>query len=125
AAYGGKLVAIYNDQVQPLSTSNPVAAMVVMEHDYLSLAGEPSTVYTWYLHMADDSSSTSYVNPKLVVGQYYPMGTLLGHQGNRRIVAINGLRIGDAVTHLHFQVQTNDTDLFFSNSLDPSPFIGP
>lgn len=29
------------------------------------------------------------------------------------------------VTHLHIQVQKNSTDLFLSNSLDPSPFLGP
>jgi hypothetical protein len=120
AAYGGKLVAIYNDQVQPLSPSNPVAAIVVLEQDNISLPGMPMTVYSWYLHMAKDGSSISYVNPQLVLGHYYPAGTFLGHQGNRRV-----LGICCAVTHLHFQVQTNDTDLFFKNSLDPSPFLGP
>jgi len=91
-----------------------------MEQDNLSVSGMPSTVYSWYLHMGDEFSNTTYINPLLQVGQYYPMGAFLGHQGNRRVQGI-----GDIVTHLHFQVQKNSTNLFLSNSLDPSPFLGP
>jgi murein DD-endopeptidase MepM/ murein hydrolase activator NlpD len=124
AAFGGTLFAIYNDQVHIPTSGNPVPAIVVMEHDNLHIPGEPATVFTWYLHMAEEGTSTTYVNDHLEVGQYYPAGTLLGHMGNRRIKDIHGLPIGDAVTHLHFQVQRKGTDLFFDNSLDPSHFIG-
>jgi len=56
-------------------------------------------VYTLYFHLANDSTGESYINPSLQKGQTYPMGTLLGYQGNMKFYKDN-----HAIVHLHFCV---------------------
>lgn len=124
SAYSGTLVAVYSRDFTSVAPSSPLAAIVVLRHDNVPGAST-SPVYTWYLHMADEFSTTSYVNSSLILNTSYPAGFLLGHQGNRRILNPQGQPIGDIVTHLHFQVQTTSANVFLANSLDPSPFLGP
>lgn len=119
AAYPGKLVRIYDNDFNEVSASSPQANMVVMEHrDIPSVSDNP--IYTWYLHMADTHSNTSYVNPKLRKGRWYPQGTFLGYHGDERVQGI-----GDVVNHLHFQIQNTDRNVYYSNSFPPNYFLGP
>jgi hypothetical protein len=124
AAYAGTLVAVYSKDFVSVAPNDPRAAIVVLRHDNVP-GSAANPVYTWYLHLADEFTTASYVNPNLKLNEPYAMGAELGHQGNRRINNPQGEPIGDVVTHLHFQVQTTATNVFIGISLDPSPFLGP
>lgn len=73
---------------------------------------------TFYWHMADQSTFSSWVDSSITVGNWAPQGTYLGRQGNATGVAF-------VLLHLHFTVGTNYNADFWSTSLDPSPYVGP
>lgn len=76
-------------------------------------------VYTLYFHMARDGGpvTETYIDPAMVVGQCYGMGTVIGHQGNARYAADE-----DVVTHLHFCVSSTKS---CAQRLDIDAYLGP
>lgn len=75
-------------------------------------------VNTWYIHLANQETEESYINPDLEVGKVYPKGTLVGHQGNRKYYQTGGIE--SVITHLHFDIRLPDNNA----RIDPSPYLG-
>jgi len=119
SVYDGTIKAIWAkvEHWEPVLADDCRATIIMMEHH--GVPGAPDPVYTQYLHMSRNDQCETYVNPNLVVGQFYPKGTYLGRQGNKQIGAED-----DVLTHLHFQVSTSYTDSFYPSSRDPSPLLG-
>lgn len=119
--HSGKLVSKVLDN----NGKNIVYAGLIFEHEIDAVYsshlpkdsdGDPILhVWTFYWHMADEDSATSYINSDLQVGQMYDAGTYLGDQGNRKM-------LGDKVVHLHLTVSKSNSE---SETLDPTPYLGP
>jgi len=84
-------------------------------------------IWTYYTHMAGPMGE-SYIVPDFPSGtseKYVESGTLLGYQGN-----FSGKSGNPVGVHLHFSVVLDDgqgsfrNELEFSNTLDPSPYLG-
>lgn len=73
-------------------------------------------IHNW--HMADQATFSSWVNPDLAVGQWRPMGTWLGWQGN-------ATGVGTVLLHLHFTYGVHPDFDWWTYALDPSPKVGP
>lgn len=84
----------------------------------VSLYHQAAYLYTYYWHMANQSTRVSYVNSSLAVGQGVTMGTLLGYQGN-------ATGVYNSCTHLHFTVSTNPGGDDWSTAVNPTYYIGP
>ncbi len=100
AAYDGTVYAIYRaDHHDSWSTDGSwPRSVVVLRHT--GVPGAPSPLYTLYLHMANNDTRESYVNPSLQAGnRVYGGVTVLGRQGNWKYRDDN-----DPITHLHFEV---------------------
>jgi len=120
AVYDGTVAAIYDDDFIHVSAGDSSAVMVCLRHENVTDASGNlwPDVYTWYMHMANSDGKASYIKPTLYEGAPVNRGELLGYQGNKAI-------LGDAVTHLHFQVQKTSNNAFFKEAIDYTPFIGP
>jgi murein DD-endopeptidase MepM/ murein hydrolase activator NlpD len=84
-------------------------------------------VWLYYTHMADREGN-DFIEPAFPPGtkdRFVEQGTLLGYTGN-----YNGNSIRDVWVHLHFSIVKDDgkgnytNELDFSNSIDPSPYLG-
>lgn len=84
-------------------------------------------IWTYYTHMAD-KDGVSFIDAAFPAGSYeifVPAGTLLGYQGNYSADPLNPTGL-----HLHFSIVLDDgngqfrNELEFSNTLDPSPYLG-
>lgn len=84
-------------------------------------------IWTYYTHMAD-AEGRSFISESFPPGtteSFVPAGTLLGYQGNYSADPDNPTGI-----HLHFSIVEDDgrgrfkNELEFSNTLDPSPYLG-
>jgi hypothetical protein len=73
---------------------------------------------TFYWHMADQGSFSSWVDPNMSVGQWLTQGMYIGRQGN----ATGSFSV---LLHLHFTVGTNYNQDSVATSLDPSSYVGP
>ena len=98
--YPGQVTSIYVDQ--RLATQG-----IRVEHAALGL-------WTFYWHMADESTGQSYIEPDLL-WKSVNIDSLLGYQGNRR-----WWTTGDVITHLHLTVSSSDAE---SNAIDPSSYF--
>lgn len=116
-AYAGCLIAFSYDRIPNRGWLNGL----VFEHTidtYYNPYVSNLHVYTIYLHMANDATGASYINPVLKVGQCYPQGFYLGRQGNARYYESNA-----TVVHLHICVSTVAN--CSGGDLDPTPYFGP
>lgn len=84
-------------------------------------------IWTYYTHMASPMGE-SYIAPDYPPGtyeMYVEAGTLLGYQGNYSGTSGNPVGV-----HLHFSIVLDGgqgsfrNELEFSNTLDPSPYLG-
>jgi hypothetical protein len=84
-------------------------------------------IWTYYTHMAD-AAGNSYISPQYPPGTnevFIEAGTLLGYQGN-----FSGDPGNPVGIHLHFSIVLDDglgrfrNELEFSNTLDPSAYLG-
>jgi murein DD-endopeptidase MepM/ murein hydrolase activator NlpD len=84
-------------------------------------------IWTYYTHMAD-AKGRSFISESFPPGTseaFVPAGTLLGYQGNYSADPDNPTGM-----HLHFSIVEDDgrgrfkNELEFSNTLDPSPYLG-
>ncbi|HSM58837.1 MAG TPA: M23 family metallopeptidase [Candidatus Sulfomarinibacteraceae bacterium] len=85
-------------------------------------------IWLYYTHMADESGENDFIQPPFAPGTrelFVEQGTLLGHTGN-----YSGSPVRTVWTHLHFSIVLDDgnghylNELEFSNTLDPSPYLG-
>ncbi len=85
-------------------------------------------IWTYYTHMADDTSGRSYILNQIAPGTeelFVKQGTLLGYQGNYKGQSWRAID-----THLHFSIVLDDGQGQFLNetdrinTLDPSPYLG-
>jgi murein DD-endopeptidase MepM/ murein hydrolase activator NlpD len=100
------------------------AVIVRIPHDPL----EPGRqVWTYYTHMAD-ADGRSFIDPAFPPGtteKFVRAGTRLGSQGNYSADPSSPTGM-----HLHFSIVRDDgrgrflNELDFSNTLDPSPYLG-
>lgn len=84
-------------------------------------------IWLYYAHMADRAGN-SFIEPAFAAGTadlFVPQGTLLGYTGN-----YNGNSLRTIAVHLHFSIVLDDgsgsyrNELEFSNTVDPSPYLG-
>jgi len=84
-------------------------------------------IWLYYTHMADPQGN-SYIEPEFPPGTsetFVRAGTLLGYQGNYSADPDQPTGL-----HLHFSIVRDDgqghftNELMFSNTLDPSPYLG-
>lgn len=84
-------------------------------------------IWTYYTHLAD-AQGNALIDDAFPAGTYekpIQAGTLLGYQGN-----YSGTPGSPVGVHLHFSVVKDDgqghflNELVFSNTLDPSPYLG-
>jgi murein DD-endopeptidase MepM/ murein hydrolase activator NlpD len=76
-------------------------------------------IWTYYTHMADRDGNT-FIHEAFPPGTrevFVERGTLLGHMGN-----YSGNAGNPTGHHAHFSIDTNELE--FSNTLDPSPYLG-
>ena len=100
--------------------------MVIIEHHiderYRDVVPELH-VWTLYTHMASQTCKESFVDSKLIDrvsrgDTHVEKGDLLGYQGNRVMAG------DDAITHLHFQINTAPIPESCQGFADPTPYIG-
>jgi murein DD-endopeptidase MepM/ murein hydrolase activator NlpD len=84
-------------------------------------------IWIYYAHMADAEGNTFIVSdyPPGTYEEFIEAGTLLGFQGNYSANPANPTGV-----HLHFSLVLDDgkgnfrNELEFSNTIDPSPYLG-
>ncbi|MFW6063668.1 MAG: M23 family metallopeptidase [Chloroflexota bacterium] len=85
-------------------------------------------IWLYYTHMADETGERDFIEPAFPPGTrelFVEQGTLLGYTGN-----FSGSPVRTVWTHLHFSIVLDDgsgrylNELEFSNTLDPSPYLG-
>ena len=123
-AYGGVLKYIWegrNERGNSAAGSDGVRQALVFIHDINAAYAADVPVLqvaTVYMHMADEKTGKSFLNAALHEGTWYPAGTLLGYQGDRRYYRTGSTE--SDITHLHFDVRLPDLTTY----LDPSPYLG-
>lgn len=128
AAYEGTITGLRDVYSRPPSHEkfDGVIAMVIIEHhideSYRDVVPELH-VWTFYTHMASQTCNESFVDSNLIDrvsrgDTHVEKGHLLGYQGNRVMAG------GDAITHLHFQINTAPTPKSCQDFADPTPYIG-
>jgi hypothetical protein len=105
---GNAVYPAYPGKVYAITQVGSVKYRVVLYHEQLNL-------YTFYNHMADDATGTSYIDPSIAVGNTVTVNTPLGYQGNYNNT--NNYK----VTHLHFVISPTASEC---NGIDPSSFYG-
>ncbi|MEW5826873.1 MAG: hypothetical protein AB1778_08605, partial [Candidatus Bipolaricaulota bacterium] len=122
--YGGTLTDIWegrNRKGDSAAGSDGVPQTLIFTHsiDTAYAAVVPALqVATVYMHLADETTGISYINSALKKGNWYPAGTFLGYQGNRRYYRSGSSE--SVITHLHFDVRLLD----LSTYVDPSLYLG-
>jgi hypothetical protein len=128
AAYEGTIIGLRDVYSRPPSHEkfDGVIAMVIIEHhideSYRNVVPELH-VWTLYTHMGSHTCDESFVDSNLIDrvscgDTHVEKGDLLGYQGNRIMAG------GDAITHLHFQINTVPTPESCQDFADPTPYIG-
>ncbi len=106
----GEVVRATTDGVvESIYNISGVPAIVVVNHQ---------GIWTWYEHLADAYSSTSYIASSIWPGAAVVTGTILGWQGNRTGVLTT-------CVHLHFTVSISGQSDTWANSVNPSWYLGP